>query len=539
MVNKEVSPGIPGLYQVYHKDGTSSFLGDTRRVRKNQPFAYRNSSTPLSEATLIAKLQEAVLPIRGKPTDILGWGGDSVCFRITDGNSRYAAVLRSNREPENWKHLMDHWKREQDINKAFSPRTIPQHIMIVNGIDNQPAVLKVTPEVPGAPMSEVSGAYLFANKQLMEQYIDITKGNLRRFVATGIIADPIGHIKSNRFSSLFERYGLFFFNISNFMVDFQRNSLVVVDCESDDLKRLPPHRKVQLFSRAFGMVVNIAILEAFRGVNSIRDKIFSDPSSKTEVDNISGTEQLNQGFAEAVNLFNASGLDYRIVGSFSTAATINSAGGDYHLTPYRSDRTIRDIDILVLDQDQDYAKRLADEFNAKREQNPFYPRIELSLPKVFEEDKGYPESRPAVLPLIVTRLAMDRLGNFYLVYSGKHTQIPTAYLDPICQAYEGVKFPTLEPGVLAGLYITRMGVFKFKDVEKITTLLALTKAQISVEFLDFAKILRTNWPGLYKNSLIRELMYYFSGGLIRKGLLSSLKSKFSRKGVFSGADGGT
>ncbi|MBI4226471.1 hypothetical protein HY612_05155, partial [Candidatus Roizmanbacteria bacterium] len=157
-----------GLYQIPHKDGTISFIGDTTSVKENVPFAFRNSSTPLDEEELIGKLQEASLPVKGKPTHILGWGGDSVCFRITDGDTQYAAVLRSNRESENWQDLQTHRDREQDINQAFSPYTIPQNLMVVNGIDNKPAVLKVTREIPGATLSEVSGTYLFMNRKLMD-----------------------------------------------------------------------------------------------------------------------------------------------------------------------------------------------------------------------------------------------------------------------------------------------------------------------------------------------------------------------------------
>lgn len=527
MISKEAVEG--NLYQVHHKDGTMSFIGDSNHVQKNQPFAFRNASVPLSEADLLAKLRDASLPIKGEPTEILGWGGDSVCFRITDGDTRYAGVLRSNREPENWDRLMNHWQREQNMNHAFAPYTIPQQMVVVSGIDNQPAVLKITPEVPGAPVSEIGGQYLFLNRQLMEQYIDVTKKNLRRFVTTGIIADPIGNIKSNRWVSLFERYGLFFFDTSNFVIDFEKNSLVVVDCESDDIRRQPPHRKVQLLSRAVGMGVNIAILEAFKGIHLLRDKVFETPTSKDRVDCVKGSEELKRGFAEAVDLFNTSGLNYRVVGSFATAATINNAGGEFYLSPYRKDRTIRDIDILVLDQDREKAQSLVDEFNSRREQNHYFPKIELSLPRALKEDAGDPESKPVILPVIITRSAVDGEGNFYQIYSGEKVQIPSEYLKPVSQAYEGVEFPTLEPGVLAGLYLTRMGVFKSKDINKVTTMLGLTSSQIPEEFIDFSKKLRTTWPNLYKNFLLRELMYHFSGGLIRRGLFSELRTRILGK----------
>lgn len=528
--NEHITESDAGLYQVHHRNGTVSFIGDTKKVQKNIPFAFRNSSQPLSEADLLLKLQEAALPIKGTPTQILGWGGDSICFRITNGDSHYAAVLRSNRNPENWEHLMEHWDREQEINRTFAPYTLPQSMVVVNGIDNQPAVLKVTPEVNGAPMSEVSAAYLFVNNQLMEQYIDVTKRNLRNFISSGIIADPIGHIRSSRIKSLFERYGLFFFNTSNFMIDFQGNNLVVVDCESDDIKKQPPHRKVQLLSRAFGMSVNIAILEAFRGFNFIRDKVFPDRSLKTEVESTPGIDQFKQGFAETVSLFKKSGLNIRIVGSFATSATINNAGGEHYLTPNKKDRTSRDIDVLVLDPNIDRAKELADTFNARRKQNPYFPKIELTLPRVFRENEGFQESRPVILPVVVTRTAFDEAGGFHLAYEGKHIQLPNDYLNPVEQTYEGIRFPTLAPGVLAGLYLTRMGVFKSKDTDKVTDLLILTGAKIPTEFIDFSKVIRTGWPDLYKNFLTREFLYHFSGGFIRKGLFTELKSKLVGQG---------
>ena len=261
----------------------------------------------------------------------------------------------------------------------------------------------------------------------------------------------------------------------------------------------------------------------------LRDKVFDTPTSKDKVDCAKGTEEFKLGFAEAVNLFNASGLDYRVVGSFATAATINNVGGEFYLSPYRKDRTIRDIDILVLDKDREKAQRLVDEFNSRRGQNPYYPRIELSLPRTFEEDEGYLESNPVALPVIIARSAIDEEGNFYQVYSGESVQIPSTYLEPVDQDYEGVKFPTLESGVLAGLYLTRMGVFKSKDINKVTIMLRLTNSQIPKEFIDFSKKLRTTWPNLYRNFLLRELMYHFSGELIRKGLFSDLRARFLGK----------
>ncbi|MBI5452792.1 hypothetical protein HY945_04995 [Candidatus Gottesmanbacteria bacterium] len=515
------------LFQVPHTDGTISIIGNTSHVDKNRPFALRNSSTPISEADFKTIFQEtASLPVKGKLTDIVGWGGDSVCFRITDGNTRYAAVIRSNREPEKWDALKEHWDREQAIHHDFQPYTIPQNIVIVNGIDNEPAVMKITREVPGAPFSEISGFYLLIDKQLAKQFSDITRKNLRRFLTSGIIADPIGHIKTSKLRSIIERYALFFFDISNMVVDFEKNSLVVVDTEADDINKQPPHRKVQLLARAIGMGVDIGILELFKTLNTVRERVFPVPIQKKDVDAIQGVDELKKGFSEAVDVLNTSGLNYRIVGSFATAATINNAGGDFYLTPYRSDRTIRDIDMLVLDQNVDKARKLAEEYNVKRELNPFYPKIILSIPKIFEDDQGYPENKPTVLPIIVTRSAIDKSGNFHLVYSGEHKEIPVSYLDPVNQTYEGIEFPTLSPGVLAGLYLTRMGAFKSKDVEKVANLLDLTKAQIPVEFLDFAKTVRGKWPILYRKFLIRELLYHFSGGLIRKGMISSIKSSF-------------
>ena len=512
------------LYSVHHKDGTLSFIGDTKNINKNQPFAFRNASTPLNEGDLINKLQEAALPLKYERREVLGWGGDSVCFRISDGNAHFVGVLRSNREPENYEGLKQHWNREQEINQVFAPYSTRQHLVIVNGIDNHPAVLKVTPEVRGAQLSEISGMYLFVNKKLMNQYVDIMGRNLKRFFSSGIIADPIGHIKTSKLRTIFERYGLFLFDTSNLMIDFERNSLIVVDCEADDIAKQPPHRKLQLLSRALGMGVNIALIDLFLGLNYIRDKAFSLPSSKHEVDKIPEIEQFREGFSNAIGKLNASRLDYRVVGSFATAANINSVGGNYYLAPYRRDRTIRDVDVFIVDRDLEKAKKIAEEFNQQRQEKPYYPQINLSLPQLLEENKGYSEDKPVILPVVVTKTAFDKSGNFYLVYNHANVQLPLDYLEPVYQSYEGADFPTLKLGVLAGFYLTRMGVFKSKDIEKVALLLGLTNAQIPSEFLDFSKTLRREWPILYRNFLVRELMYHFSGGLIRKGIISSIKS---------------
>ncbi len=527
MVAKEAYPSH--LYQIHHKDGNLSFIGDTRSVKKDSPLAYRNSSMPISDADFGAKLDQASLPLNRGTTKIIGWGGDSVCIRLGNGSDRYAAVLRSNREPGNWDSLLKHWRREQESNIIFHPHTIPEALVIVNGIDGQPAVMKIAREVTGATLSEVSSLYLFLNRRIIEQYIHWSKTNLKRFLHERVITDPIGHTNSNTLKALFEKYGLFLFESSNLMIDFQHNNLVMIDGESDDFRNLPPHRKVQLLSRAVNMGVSIGILELFQGIHKVHDRLFPSSIDKEQTDNTPGVDQLKEGFAETIRILDDSRLNYRIVGSFAAAATINAAGGNYYLTPFRRDRTIRDIDVLVLDGDPDRVEKVKSEINSRKKQNHFYPEISFVIPRVFERSQSYVESRASILPLLITRIAMDCSGNFYLVYEEKYTQLPMDYLNPIYKTYEGVVFPTLEAGVLAGLYLTRMGVFKSKDIEKVATLLDLTKAQIPVEFLDFSRVLRTNWPTLYRNFLIRDIIHYFSGGLLSRGIYSYIISRFTNR----------
>ncbi len=535
MAAKEAYQTIePHLYQIRHKDGNLSIIGDTRGILTHRPLAFRNSSAPISEADFVAKLDKVSLPLQRKAVEIIGWGGDSVCIRFGEEKDRFTAVLRSNREPGNWGSFLDHWKREQEANLIFHPYTYPEALAVVNGIDNQPAVMKIAREVPGATLSEISAMYLLLNRRIIGQYLDWSKTNLIRFLYTGIITDPIGHTNSNVYKSLFEKYGLFLFDASNLMINFQNNNLVMVDSESDDIRIPPLHRKVQLVSRAVGMGISIGVLEILKGLHKVHDRFFPDSTEKEYVEKTPGVEELKKGFADTISLLNASGLNYRIVGSFATAATINAAGGNYYLTPFRRDRTIRDIDVIVLDDDQFKIEQVSKEINSRRKNNPFYPSVAMSIPRIFDGKNGYSERKATILPVLITKPAIDKAGNFYLVYEDKYTQIPKDQLNPVNQTYEGVVFPTLRAGVLAGLYLTRMGVFKSKNIEKVTTLLELTKDQIPVEFLDFSKILRTNWPILYRNFLIRELIYYFSGGLISRGIYSYIISHFSNQEIHEG-----
>lgn len=535
MVAKEAyKVAEPHLYQIHHQDGNLSIIGDTRGVQTHRPLAFRNSSVPISEADFVAKMDKASLPLQRNAANIIGWGGDSVCIRVGEEKDRFAVVLRSNREPGNWQSFLNHWKREQEANLIFHRYTFPEALAVVNGVDNQPAVMKIAREVPGATLSEVSAMYLLLNKRVIGQYLDWSKTNLIRFLYTGIITDPIGHTNSNVYKSLFEKYGLFLFDASNLMINFQNNDLVMVDSESDDIRIPPLHRKVQLVSRAVGMGISIGVLEILKGLHKVHDRFFPDSTEKEYADKTPGAEELKKGFADTISLLDASGLNYRIVGSFATAATINALGGNYYLTPFRRDRTIRDIDVIVLDDDQLKIEQVSKEINSRRKQNPFYPSVAIFKPRIFDGKNGYSERKATILPVLITKPAIDHAGNFYLVYEDKYTQIPKDHLHPVNQTYEGVVFPTLRAGVLAGLYLTRMGVYKSKNIEKVATLLELTKDQIPVEFLDFSKVLRTNWPILYRNFLIRELIYFFSGGLISRGIYSYITSHISNQEIHEG-----
>lgn len=506
------------VYKILHRDSTITFLGASRL--RPRITSLIKLAMPTTESEIDHRLAEAKLPFQTKVGPILGWGGFSVATRFTNPHHRrFAAVLRSSTDLD-YPRIVEKWKKEKAANDAFTPYAIKQSLILSDGIDHKPTPVKISPEVDGATFSELSVFYLARVPRLLDQYLDITIRNLKYFLSHGEMVELFGgHIFQNPIARYLDRLAVFPFNVSNLMVDFQTNNVLLVDSEPQSIKDSHPRLKAQLGLRILGLGANVVLLNILRGINYLRNKLFSIPTQEKEVKKMAGYDQFIAGFAEVINDLNQSGVDYRVLGSFAIAASLQGAGEDYFLAPKRSNDTIRDIDVKILSGDPEIIKGLETKFRFKKIKVPFYPEVSLGIP-ISQE------GLPTIFPITITSISVDQNGHHYLVFKENQKQIPGKYLDPVVVSYDGIQFPTVSSDVLAGFALTRFGALKAKDVDKVTRMLGANRVQIPLEFLDWAKKLRQSFPDHYRNAMIRDAIYHFTGGHLANGQLSKIVSFF-------------
>ncbi len=497
-------------YRIDHPDGTQTFIGATTRSFG----AFRNPYQLITEEEISAKLAEINLPFRATPEKNVGWGGFSVAVRLEDTGRNYVAVLRD-LPTGGVNDLARLWQMEKDINIKFKPYTIPQQIVITDGIEHNPMTIKLSPEVRGGTLKDLSALYLLGNPAFLRQYIDFSRRVLKEFRDTGTLIDTSGHISESPLRQIY--LGLTPFNSSNLMLEEGIDKLQFIDCDIKPrihmLSEAKPLQKAGLLLRAVVLGSSIPLATTMLAVHHIRDRLFGENPS-TEND-----PQFAEGFAEIIKILENFGADYRVLGSFAIAATIQQSGEDFHLSPRRRNRTRRDVDIILLNPqsiDLIELEKILTKIKNKYKESPI-PSLSISLQ--IEESKNR-KGR-------VSKMGMDVMGNYYMIYEGIYIPVPRELLEPVDLWYQGVRFKTLEPGVIAGFALTRGGAIKFKDRDKVAKMLKLTGGQIPNVFIDLAKEIRRKYPSKYKNFLIREWLTYLTGGFVGGGQLSELSRKLS------------
>lgn len=506
-------------YRINHPDGTQTFIGATTRSFG----AFRNPFQLISEEEISTKLAEVNLPFKATPKDTVGWGGFSVAVRLEDARGNYVAVLRD-LPTGGINDLAGLWQMEKDINIKFKPYTKPQHMVITDGIDHHPMVTKLSPEIRGGTLKNLSLLYLLGNPTFLRQYIDLSQLALREFRNTGILIDTAGHISESPLRQIY--LGLVPFNSSNLMLEEGVDKLQLIDCDIKPkihmLSEAKISQRIGLLLRAIALGSSIPLAAGMLAVHNVRDKMFNE-NPKTE-----NNPQLKEGFAEIIGALEEYGADYRIVGSLAIAATIQRSGGDFHLNSRRRNKTRRDVDIVLLNPQAVDLIELKRTLTKIENKCKGYPIPSLTIPLQIEESKNR-KGR-------VTKMGTDVMGNYYMVYQDIYMPVPQEFLEPVELQYQGDSFKTLKPGVIAGFALTRGGAIKFKDRYKIAKMLGLTGDQIPNEFVDLGKEIRTKYPSKYKSFLIREWLAYLTGGFVGGGQLSRLLDKLS--GLFPSKEEG-
>jgi len=228
-------------------------------------------------------------------------------------------------------------------------------------------------------------------------------------------------------------------------------------------------------------------------------------------------EAFREHLSEIINQLEEAGLNYRVVGSIGVAAHILSAQKGIAFLPRHPDGSPRDIDILILEPPTKEILRKTENllafFGAHARSESSYPEVSLVLPAPKNSlTMTGKDARAWILPTSTSVLAVDEAGNFFKVYNSLSLLLNENMLLPITVELMGVKFPTLSPGVLAGLYLIRRAGFEFHDLEKIKMLAQLPHFKIPKEFCDFARKIRETYPKQYRNFLIRSFLWYLFRG---------------------------
>lgn len=520
------------LLHIKHKDGTLTILGV-----KNQSFeALESPLQPVSKADVESRIKKAPIPFKDNAETIVGWGGFSVAARLGNSlspdSSREVVIFRPLSTEDDIDQAGLNWKNEQVVNKQFIPFTIPQHLVIVNGIEGRPTVLKVAKEVEGATFKDFSLLTVLGGPSVLEQYVEFCQKTLMVFLSEGKLVDTSGHLARNKLRQLL--IGMVPFYSSNLMVEYGSNKLIFVDCDVKPaihfFQKADRLQKIGMLVRAGFIGTTAVAAKAFILAHHARNRFLEENHTKTNIDRIRHNEEYQNftfGVQEIVQTLNNAEVNYRVIGSIGLAGTIQSAGGEFYLTPTRVNKTRRDIDIIVLDHDSEKIERLTEYLRKRSQTIRGYPAISLVAPIRIDQPTHkdrYPHDR--ILPTEITRVGIDKDGNIYQVYKDLTSVISRQWLEPVVVEYEGIRLPTVHPGVLAGFYLTRGGSFKSKDRKKIETIFAYTKFHIPSVFRDFAHVIRNTYPGFYNNFLVREWFSYWSGGFISGGQITKFFDYF-------------
>lgn len=501
-------------YRINHPDGTQTFIGAATRSFG----AFANPYQLISEEEVLAKLAGIDLPFKTSPERIVGWGGFSVAVRLHCPQGNYIAVLR-NLPTAGKGNLINLWQMEKDINSRFKPYTIPQYLVETDGIDHNRMVAKISPEVRGGTLKDLSFLYLMGNSTFLRQYIDLSKQILKEFKDTGTLVDTSGHISESLLKQIY--FGLIPFNSINLMLEEGLDKLRLVDCDVKPqihlLSAAKASQKAGLFLRAAALGSSIPLALATLAIHNLRDKVF-DEKPQTENDPL-----FTEGFAATIRALEEFGADYRVIGSFAVAATIQQSGEAFYLKARRKNLTQRDVDIILLNPERIDLTGLKEDLKELRKGFKKSPIPSISIvAKVGEDENKKQATTQNLFSPVITKIGVDKTGNFYLVYQDISLPIPHKNLEAIDLYYQGIKFRSLKPGVIAGFALTRGGAIKFKDRSKIAKMLKLTEDRIPSVFIDFAKQIRIKYPSKYRNFLAREWLTYLTGGFIGGGQLSKL-----------------
>lgn len=496
------------VYHIAHADGRESYIG----VNASKDLPGRKITDATGEQILDV-VKQLKLPLAACPTSIIGWGGCSVAVRMkskTDESTvAVFSTLPHSEDKPDLNRATDLWRKQQQVASEFSPMVPKQEMVMVEGIDGQPMLMKLSKEIPGDTLMSLSPLYVLGNKTLLQQWGEFCKKAISYFRKHKVAIDFDGRLLTTPRSG---NSWIFPLDSCNLIGAHGSNELIFIDPEVNPYDK--PFDKADTYlqryfiKRLIGLSTGALGADLLSRIYRLRNANFDRRTKVKYIEKRLGRVEYQKfvnRFGEIIKTFEQNRINYRVIGGMAIAGWLQSLCEDYHTMPYRPNHTTRDIDILVLDQPSDNLQQVLVKLKAD------YPEVSLTGMKTLQEAVSEDDTiRRDLYPHKYSRIVQQD-GKFSQIYGEVSMSLPAPDLEVVDVSFEGLKIKTLRSEVLAGLYLTRGGVIKFKDLPKIEQLYRTTHFRIPDNFIDFARSIRSTYPTYYRNFLMWELYYYLIG----------------------------
>lgn len=219
-------------------------------------------------------------------------------------------------------------------------------------------------------------------------------------------------------------------------------------------------------------------------IKEFQEPFGSEQKQNLEQNKNESSEEKEKNIYEGVlknifNKLNETNLDWRLVGGTALSFCLNKIPN-----PRRCDNSIRDLDIIILDNQPEaveetkkffeFFRKEMEGFNKTHPNAPVYPEVNFSQVKTKEYLKESDKSFFQLMPHI---LRDD--SRFFLQFRDVLEEVDSRVFDPYFLKVNTEKgalcAPSFSPETLVHLYLTRIGFIKPKDLDKLKKFLRKIK----------------------------------------------------------------
>ncbi len=327
--------------------------------------------TQLSEETVTS----TQLPVHGMQR-IIGTGGFSTAYRICNGEMRYIAVLRK------WDgETSSRYKAQQEFHRLMPDYTQNIRIIKVDGPNGVPYSLKIS--------REIDGSTLYDNKILMNLGSRRVRRELIRFALRTLEIKRNNNIFPDLWGrqcrSLTEKFQIALspFTTNNIVSSDSDQTISLVDSEPI-LADYHTSGVKNFLRNSLQQSALIAWTLAAAGIDIIDTSLRMQPTKREKIN----SEEFIKGLKQVVNILEASGIRYIVLGSVAQAAIMETHGSEHTLSTHRSDGSKRDIDIVILDRHTENVTQLLDHISSISQRYPDLPPVSVVVAVTTEDGKA-------------------------------------------------------------------------------------------------------------------------------------------------------